>query len=217
MKALIKCNLLTILMLVLGFTSFAQLHYNIDLRVSDHKAKISSVEFACGDVGICLDPDGDISLNLPQEGGYEYFTRADGEYKQGKLKRIGNTNFDYYDVFAGEDKRGKLKSIGDVAINYYDRLDGFDNIGRAKSIGKFFLRYYDRFDGQQTLLGQLKAIGDANVSYYTQFDGFDNIGKLKSIGNTIITYYTRFDFGEDLGRIKSVTGITPHVRIRRAS
>jgi len=216
MKTISKYTLLLGFMLTACFTAMAQSPYVINLRVLRDEAKLSSIELNCGEVCVRVDQDGKLNLDMPQRGEFEYFTRADGEYKQGKLKLCGNTTFDYYDVFDGEDKRGKLKLLNGVAVNYYDRFDGFDNIGKVKTIGNTGFKYYDRFDGQQGNTGRLKAIGDSKIAYYTQFDGFDNIGKLKMIGNTTIAYFDRFDGKENLGRIKYIKGETPGLNIMRS-
>ena len=213
MKTLFKYILLSAALLALSFSVQAQTLYGINLRVSDYKASIRSIEIMCDSILLRIDTNGRINIRSEVRGNIEYYTNFDGEYRQGKLKTLGNVKLDYYDGFANDKNTGKLKSIDSITITYCDQFSSSDkNIGKVKSIGNINFTYNETYNGFDNV-GRLSGIGDTKITYYDRFDGGDNIGKLKSIGNTQLAWTDRFDGRQNIGKLKSLKGDTPNLNI----
>ncbi|OCX51472.1 hypothetical protein BEL04_15710 [Mucilaginibacter sp. PPCGB 2223] len=213
MKTLSRYTLLSAILLAATFTGKAQTLQSINLRVSDYKASIRSIEIMCDSILLRIDTNGRINIRSEVHGNIEYYTSFDGEYRQGKLKTLGTAALDYYDGFANDKNTGKLKSINNISITYCDQFSSSDkNVGKVKSIGNINFTYNESYNGFDNI-GKLSGIGDTKITYYDRFDGGDNIGKLKSIGNTQLAWTDRFDGRQNIGKLKSLKGDTPNLNI----
>ncbi|GAB2971451.1 hypothetical protein GCM10027049_01250 [Mucilaginibacter puniceus] len=209
---MLKRGLLVFSFISIALSSRAQSLPVINLLVSNYKASIRTLDLPLKNADVSINLKGRLFIN--DDWSYiTYYTKFDGEAKQGKIKTINDVVVNYYDKFDGFDNIGKVKSVGNITITYYDRFDNKIQFGKVKSIGGTTITYNDQFDGFDNT-GQIKSVGQINITYYDRFSGELN-GKLKSVGDIKLTYYDRFSSAEEIGKIKEITGKAPNVHIYR--
>ncbi len=174
------------------------------MLVNTVASPVRFVEFRENDVIIRVNANGSVKVFPVRGVRVSYYSTFDGDHRDGKLKRAGNTVVDYDDGFNDATNLGKLKLVGNLKLTYIDRFS-MDNVGKLSSIGNMTFKYIDRFDGFDTPRGIIKAIGNMPVIYYTKFDGFDNIGRIRKMGDAEFVYFDRFSVGQRVGDIKSIS------------
>ncbi|UEG53597.1 hypothetical protein LLH06_01245 [Mucilaginibacter daejeonensis] len=174
------------------------------MLVNTVASPVRFIEFREKDVIIRVNANGSVKVFPVRGVRVSYYSTFDGDHRNGKLKRAGETLIDYDDGFNDAANLGKPKLVGNLKLIYNDKFS-MDNIGKLSMFGNMMIKYVDRFDGFDTPKGLIKAIGNMPVVYYTKFDGFDNIGKIRKVGDAEFIYFDRFSVGERIGDIKSIS------------
>jgi hypothetical protein len=143
----------------------------------------------------------------PYVGRVEYYSAADNEALQGKVKYIGSTLFTYYPSYENDLLKGKIKSIGQFNIDYNGNYDDASIRGNIKLIGDIAVSWFTSLDNE-AYKGKLKSFGPTAFTYYTSFDDAAYKGKIKSIDKVSFTYYSSFDRREYWGAMKSGTPLS---------
>lgn len=122
------------------------------------------------------------------------------ETLHGRIRRVGNIEFEYFDRFSTFDRNlhGKIRRIGRVSFDYHSNsfLHARDRDGLLSRVGNTRIDYFDNFSfANRGKSGRVQRIGNIRFDYFGEndFSTFDNvnrwkIGMLRSINNH------RFDF-----------------------
>ncbi len=83
---------------------------------------------------------------------------------------------------------GKIKKVGDVEFEYYS--DFYDyNTGKIKRIGSVDFSYHSNFHDYKA--GKIEQIGSVKIDYHSNFHDYE-VGKIKSIGRNRYSYSKSF-------------------------
>ncbi len=206
-----KIKLLTLFFMLIFFGGKAQ---NFLLTaVLSAKGNLKYYELKANQINFKIDDEGNLISFSPDvfEGTYEYYDDFAPANISGKIRKTGNTSVEYYDNF-NQDFSGKPSKIGNIYLEYYQNQFSFKD-GKLRKIGEIPFLYYDNEFTDAAKYGKLKSFADIKIQYGGEMFTAASSNQLTFIGNTQIQYWDEIFGGAQRGKIKSINGKTPKLKI----
>ncbi len=132
----------------------------------------------------------------------EYYSAAESDANQGKVKYIGSALITYYSADDDASLKGKVKSIGITTIDYYRDYEDAAFKGFIKNAGPLVFTYYASY-ADESYKGRIKSAGGTPITFYGNIDDKAYRGKVKNVGRNLFTYYSSYDKPGYAGSMKS--------------
>ncbi|GEM_PF-2490466 len=206
-----KIRILSLFLLLFFFFAKAQ-DFELTTVISQ-TGILKYYELKTGKINFKIDEQGNLLSFSPDqfEGNYEYYYDYSSVRISGKIKQIGNLTVEYFDNF-NEDQTGKPSKIGNVTLDYYKHQFSFKD-GKLRKVGDVLIQYYDNEFTDDKKYGRLKSFNSIKMQYGGEMFSTATIYQLTFVGNTKILYWEDTFGTSQRGKIKSITGKTPKLKI----
>ena len=187
---------------------------NVQLKVViSETGVLKNYEINVGKVNFIIDEYGNLLSFYPDqfEGDYQYYDDFSSARISGRIKQIGSLNIRYFDSF-NDDKSGKPSMIGTVNVDYYSGQLSFKD-GKLRTIDDVRIQYYDSEFADGRKFGRIKSFNNVKILFGGELFNTASENQVSMIGNSKIQYWEDAFDATKRGKLKSIKGNTPGLKI----